>query len=255
MKKFVCLLCNCCLYISVIAQPLSLNITTDKTTSLIFPFPIRHVDRGTKDILAQQVKEADNILLVKAYTKGFPETNLSVVTDDGSVYTFTVNYLQNPAVWVYNLPQNKKATIASYANGILDNPKNIKGPKSIASKISTALIGIYTKENVSYLQVDLKNKSSMDYDIDVLGFYIRDNKRSRRTAIQENELKPLYIAGNYKKVKAHQITVFVIAFDRFTIPDTKYMAIQILEKNGGRNLLIKIRNKQIMKAVALPDLR
>lgn len=255
MKKFICLLSSCCLYISVIAQPLSLNITTDKTTSLVFPFPIRHVDRGTKDILAQQVKEADNILLVKAYSKGFPETNLSVITEDGSVYTFTVNYLQNPAVWVYNLAPNKKATIASYANAILDNPKIIKGPMDIAWKISTTLMGVYTKENISYFQMKLTNKSSMDYDTDALGFYIRDKKRSRRTAIQENELIPIYIAGNYKKVKAHQRTVFVIAFERFTIPDAKYMAMQMSEKNGGRNLLIKINNKQIVKARALPDLR
>jgi len=62
-------------------QPLA--ITTDKTTSLIFPFPIKYVDRGTKDILVQPVKENGNILLVKAATKQFTETNLSVITGDG----------------------------------------------------------------------------------------------------------------------------------------------------------------------------
>ncbi|NCU04119.1 MAG: DUF4138 domain-containing protein, partial [Chitinophagaceae bacterium] len=66
MKRFVCLLCVCWYFVSAIAQTTSLQITTDKTTSLVFPFPIRHVDRGTKEVLVQLVKEVDHILLIKA---------------------------------------------------------------------------------------------------------------------------------------------------------------------------------------------
>src|SRR5688500_12579101 len=127
MKRFVCLVCGCWLLVSAMAQTPSLCITTDKTTSLIFPFAIRHVDRGTKDVLVQQVKEADNILLVKAGAKEFPETNLSVVTDDGSVYSFGVCYDSKPSVWIYNMPVNSKAALATYANGILDNQRTMHG--------------------------------------------------------------------------------------------------------------------------------
>ncbi|NOT93933.1 DUF4138 domain-containing protein [Ferruginibacter sp.] len=127
MKRLVCLICGCLLVVSAMAQTSSLCISTDKTTSLVFPFSVRHVDRGTKDILVQQVKEADNILLVKASAKNFSETNLSVVTEDGSVYTFVINYEEKPAIWVYKLPENKKATMATYANGILDNQRTLKG--------------------------------------------------------------------------------------------------------------------------------
>src|SRR5690242_1372621 len=95
-----------------------LSITTDKTTSLIFPFPIKYVDRGTKDVIVQPVKEDDRILLVKAATKQFAETNLSVVTGDGNVYEFTVNYVAQPAELVLHLPPSKDATIAAYANAI-----------------------------------------------------------------------------------------------------------------------------------------
>ena len=104
MKRFVCLVCAFYLVISRFGQMSSLEISKDKTTSLIFPFAIKHVDRGTKDILVQPVKEADNILLVKAATENFRETNLSVVTDDGSVYSFLVNFENNPKEWIYYLP-------------------------------------------------------------------------------------------------------------------------------------------------------
>ena len=83
MKQIVCMMFGCWLFVSAIAQTTSLCVATDKTTSLVFPFSIVHVDRGTKDILVQPVQEAENILLVKAGLKDFPETNLSVFTADG----------------------------------------------------------------------------------------------------------------------------------------------------------------------------
>lgn len=96
----------------------ALSVSTEKTISLIFPFPVRYVDRGTKDVIVQPVKENESLLLVKAASKYFAETNLSVGKGDGNVYTFTVNYAANPPERILHLPPNKKATIASYANAI-----------------------------------------------------------------------------------------------------------------------------------------
>jgi conjugative transposon TraN protein len=255
MKRFVCLICGCWLSVSAIAQTSSLCITTDKTTSLVFPFPIRHVDRGTKDVLVQQVKEADNILLVKASVKKFPETNLSVVTEDGNVYTFIVNYEEKPGTWVYNLPPNKKATIATYANGILDNPLTVKKIKDKKWDMVAKVIGIYIKESVIYYQIELRNESAIDYDIEMIRFYIRDKKKGKRSAVQENELKPLYVAGNNTKVKAQQKNIIVVALDKFTIPNAKFLAVQVMEKSGGRHLAMQIDNNKIMQAITLPDLK
>lgn len=255
MKRFVCLVCGCWLFVSAMAQTSSLQITTDKTTSLIFPFPIRHVDRGTKDVLVQQVKEADNILLVKAAALKFPETNLSVVTGDGSVYSFRVNYIEQPENWIYYLPELKKSTIATYANGILDNHRTMRGIKDRRWDIAASVTGIYIKDDVMYYQIMLCNHSPIDYDIELLKFYIRDKKKSKRTAAQENELTPLHISGNTRQVKACNFSMIVVALDKFTIPDAKYLAIQLMERNGGRHLLMKVKNNKLIKAISLPDLK
>src|SRR5262245_12961156 len=185
MKRFVCLVCACYLAISGFCQMSSLEISKDKTTSLIFPFAIRHVDRGTKDVLVQHVKEVDNILLVKAAIENFSETNLSVVTDDGSVYSFVVNFDNKPPVWIYHLPTNKKETITTYANGILDNSKTMNGIKDNSWDMLAEVAGIYIKDDVIYYQIRLTNNSPIDYDIDLLRFYIRDKKKGKRTAVQE----------------------------------------------------------------------
>lgn len=254
MKRLVCLVTVSSLFISSMAQT-SLCITTDKTTSLVFPFAIRHVDRGTQSILVEPVKEVPTILLVKAAAKNFTETNLSVVTDDGSLYSFEVCYDSNPNLWVYNLPVNQKASLATHANAILDNGQTIRGIKDKKWDMMAQIEGIYIKDDVIYYQLFLSNESPIDYDIDLLRFYIRDEKKSKRTAIQENELKPLYIAGNTSQIKANSSSVIVVALDKFTIPDAKYLAVQIMEKNGGRHLFMKVNNRKIMKAIPLPDLK
>src|SRR6266542_2633211 len=77
-------------------QSYHLNITCNKTTNLIFPFPIVNVDRGSKDVLVQKVTGAENILQVKADKPNFSETNLSVITSAGKLYSFIVHYLKEP---------------------------------------------------------------------------------------------------------------------------------------------------------------
>jgi hypothetical protein len=248
------MICAGWLVVSAFAQT-RLAITTDKTTSLVFPFAIKHVDKGTSSVLAQQVKEAPEILLIKAAARDFTETNLSVVTDDGSVYAFTVIYDTRPAICVYYLPVNRTATISSYANAILDNERTTKGIKDKKYNMIVGVKGIYIKDNTIYFQVYINNDGTVDYDIDLLHFFIKDKKRSKRTAVQESEQKPLHITGNYNKVKGSHNTVFVVALEKFTIPDKKYLAIQMMEKNGGRHFLLKVRNKDIMKARVLPDLK
>jgi len=108
---------------------------------------------------------------------------------------------------------------------------------------------------VIYYQLDLQNQSPVDYDINFMRFYIRDKKKAKRTAIQESELTPLYVAGNTSHVKANNHNSIVVALDKFTIPDAKYLAIEIAEKNGGRHLFMKVNNRKIMKAIPLPDLK
>ena len=254
MKRLVWLVMMSLFFVSLKAQT-SLCISTEKTTSLVFPFSILHVDRGTQAILAQQVKESPTILLVKAAEKGFPETNLSVVTDDGSVYSFVVCYDNDPATWVYHLPTNRYATLATYANGILDNPRTMHGIKDEQWDIKAMVSGIYIKNEIMYYQLNITNSSPVDYDIDVLRFFIRDKKKGKRTAIQETDLKPLHISGNTSQVKANSTSSIVFALDKFTIPDAKYLAVQIMEKNGGRHLSMKVSNKKIMHAIILPDLK
>lgn len=47
--------------------------------------PLKSVDRGSKDVLAQKAKGVESILQVKAAKTNFDETNLTVINADGKL--------------------------------------------------------------------------------------------------------------------------------------------------------------------------
>ena len=70
--------------------PHGLEVTYDKTVHIIFPAEVRYVDLGSPDLIAGKADGAENVIRVKATVRNFPnETNMSVITEDGSFYTFS----------------------------------------------------------------------------------------------------------------------------------------------------------------------
>ncbi|MGI4832419.1 MAG: DUF4138 domain-containing protein [Janthinobacterium lividum] len=80
-----------------------MTVGFQKTTHLIFPYAVSYVDLGNGGIIADKAQGAENIVKVKASQQGFPETNMTVVTTDGRLYSFLVTYDPNPRVLNYNL--------------------------------------------------------------------------------------------------------------------------------------------------------
>src|SRR4051812_22052329 len=77
-------------------EPYPLEISVNKTSNLVFPYAIKSVDRGSPNILAQKAGNVDTVLQVKAARQDFPETNLTVITTDGRLYSFLVRYSGAP---------------------------------------------------------------------------------------------------------------------------------------------------------------
>lgn len=70
--------------------PHGLEVTYDKTVHILFPSEVRYVDLGSPNLIAGKADGAENVIRVKATVKNFQnETNMSVITEDGSFYTFS----------------------------------------------------------------------------------------------------------------------------------------------------------------------
>ena len=215
--------------------------------------------------MAQKAGGVENILQLKAGIKDFEETNLTVITADGGLHSFILNYSNEPLILnfsigktVYNKPRIQFSTenrneleIATYATIALNSPQKSKLIKDKKFGIGFMIDGLFVREDVMYFRIKLKNKSNINYDIDQLRFFVRDQKKSKRTATQEIEINPLHIDNVVEMIGHQSEESTVYAFPKFTIPEKKYLAVQLMEKNGGRNLELHIKNKTIVKATVL----
>lgn len=246
----------------------SVAIGYSKTTNIVFPYAIKSVDRGSQDILVQKAKGLENILQIKAAQRGFIQTNLTVVTADGKLYSFVLNYNeQSPQL---NLSVNKielerqeiyfseesgnKEEIQEYSKLAFYEKNKIRGGKENRHEIKFQLNGIFIQNDIMYFRLIVENSSKIKYDIDQLRFFIRDSKRVKRTATQEIEIKPTYILNDVAAIEGESENSFVFALSKFTIPEDKYLAIQLMEKNGGRHMELDVKNKKIEKVIVLPTL-
>lgn len=240
----------------------SISISTSRTSCLIFPAAVNHVDMGSPDVLVSKVKDADNLLLVKAVRINFQETNLSVLTADGKFYSIIACYDSMPGKLVYHPYKSEiafvnnqinKTDVTRYSNSLL-NYEN-KSLVAIRSRwgVQASLNSIYVKDNILFLKISISNKSPVRFDIDDVRYYVKDKKRSKRTALHEVEMLPVYKTKFSEMIYTHEKISMVVAMDKFTLPSKKYIEIEIKERNGERHLSLKFNNKNIMMAKRFSD--
>lgn len=246
-------------------DPYHLTVAFRKTTNLVFPYAIKSVDRGSKAILAQKANGVENILQVKAAALGFDETNLTVVTADGKLYSFLINFEEHPTLLSLVFENAESFTpvssilsdgpneveIERFVNQVTHRKKILSGIKDKKYGIKLSLDGLFIHEEVMYYRIKIENRTNIPYDIDQLRFFIRDRKRAKRTATQEIEINPLYVGNPTETVSGQSEQSMVYAMPKLTVPDQKYIVLQLMEDNGGRHLELKIRNKMLTQSAVL----
>lgn len=245
-------------------EPYHLTIALSKTTNVIFPYAIVSADIGSRDVLVQKAKGVENILQIKAAKEGFLQTNISVITADGKFTSLLVDYDEKPAVLnlsflatqkvenpVALLEEFNQRELERYAALAVGAKQKMRGIKATGNGIRLRLSGIFIHDQFMVFRLHISNETNINYDIDQLRFYIRDQKRSRRTATQEIEISPVFVHNNTSKVIGQSDNTIVFVVPKFTLPDKKYLALQLMEKNGGRHLKLHVKNRKIVKAVSI----
>lgn len=244
-----------------------IQIGYTKTTSIVFPYSIKSIDKGSSDVLVQKAKGVENILLVKAAKQYFFQTNLTIVTSDARLYVFVLNYdedcpdlnikAENAVVAskdiLFSLENENQKKIEQFASLALSKKKKTSGIRKSKFQIKIEVNGIFIHQDVLYLRVVFENKSKINYDIDQFRFFIRDQRKSKRTASQEIEILPLYTTSSSAVIPYKSEVIKVYVLEKFTIPESKYLTLQLIEKNGGRNLEVNISSNLTDKVFLIPD--
>ena len=261
--------------------PYGMEVTFDKTVHIIFPAAIKYIDLGSANIIAGKADGAENVIRVKAAVRNFKvETNFSVITEDGSFYTFNVKYANEPRLMSVEMKDfiHDEDTVSQPNNGLEvylkeltnespmmvqlimksiynNNRTDINHIGSMLFGVQYLLKGIYTHGGLLYFHTQINNSSNVPFDLDFITFKIVDKKVMKRTAIQETVIFPIRAFNYVTRVdgKSSERTVFTM--DKFTLPDDKQLIVQLNEKKGGRHQRFVVGNVEIVRAKLVNNLK
>ncbi len=253
-------------------EPYRITVSSSRTTHLVFPFPVKSIDRGSSDILAQKSPGTDAVLQVKADHPRIAPTNLTVITVNNRLYSFLVSYDSMPQHLtlvfdssgtgyrnVIQIDNNGKQSdpnpdavntneIQLLAHGIQNKKRDRLHLHTSHDRLQVHLTGIYTKADQYYFLFRLRNRSNISYSLGNISFTIRDAKRVKRMASQEKMIPILYQLHTDKAVQGPGRGSWVLVTSRFTLEDRKLLDIQMLEEEGGRNISFRINNRILLSA-------
>lgn len=261
--------------------PHGLEVTYDKTVHVIFPAAVRYVDLGSPNLIAGKADGAENVIRVKATVRDFrAETNMSVITEDGSFYTFNVRYAAEPLllnvemcdfihdgesanrpnnameVYLTELGSESPLLVRLIMKSIHKQDK--REVKHIGCKrfgVQYFLKGIYTHNGLLYFHTQLRNGSNVPFDVDFITFKIVDKKVAKRTAMQEQVIYPLRAFNYVTRVDGKKNERTVFALPKFTIPDGKKLVVEMYEKQGGRHQSFEVENEDLVRAETVNELK
>jgi Domain of unknown function (DUF4138) len=228
-------------------------------------------------------------LIAKTDHPKFKESSLTVIAG-GNKYLFKVKYSKLPKKTVYTFTAEdayvvteaeendeegkESATSVSYAGS--DDSYRKKSPKEIDEiaktcrkimdtrsdelkhnddngRIDFSLKNVYIYDNKLFFIVKFDNNSNIAYDIDLMRFSVENKKKSKTKVVQDRKLTPLYIHNTETHINGMQknfIKIFV--FNKFTIDEkTKLLLIESWERDGDRNLRLKLSSDIILDATVL----
>ncbi|KAA5247675.1 DUF4138 domain-containing protein, partial [Bacteroides finegoldii] len=201
----------------------------------------------------------NNQLKVSTAKDAVAYSNLFVVDKVMNTYHITIKR-GNTSVFTYNFDDQRKYTAHVDVNSeemerciqeLRTKKRNIYSLGVIENKFELSMANLYVHEGFMFFIFDLKNKSYIDYDIEFVKCFQRDQKKSKNAIQQETTIEPIYQKDFDTKIKGKSRNRLILGFDKFTIPDDKVFEIEIYERNGGRHIKLAVLNEYILSAEPL----
>ena len=248
-----------------------IKVSDMHTSHIIMPCPIQDIAVGFDNIISEQAQEIDNIVKVKSLLgegEEFFQTSITVTTKDGGIYPMLVDYEKNPEK--LNISFKRDADNAAMFSGVNANDEQMKkmaewivaqGQKindigMEEHKMTFQLNGVYTDQDVMAFYLSAKNRSKINYSVDFIRAYIRDKKTTKKTAVQEEEIFPIYTyySDERKVITGKGKLDVVLFYKKFTIPQKRMLYFEMFESNGGRQIRFSASYKVLISANIIENL-
>lgn len=253
----------------------AIYVNSDVTTHIIMPEQLKMVDISTDMIAGDQC--TDNMVRLKpvspdsiAEGKGFYHDAqfLGTITLIGerhmSQYDLIYDSRPEKAVSMYKVKytdgfsysnpgiQMPESEMANYAWAISNTKRKFNSVRSNAYGINASVFNIYSIGNYFFIDLYLKNKTNIAYDIAQLRVSLTDKKETKATNSQTLELTPSFVLNGNMSFKKDYRQVIVL--EKLTFPEEKVLNIEISEDQiSGRVITIPIEYEDILNADCFDD--
>jgi len=240
-----------------------------KNVALFFPNPIRQGITGSENFVFTYNREKEQYFGLLQATPG-KESNLLIINNNGSIFSYIVRYKEVLEKLNYFIPISKSIGNEKPITEV-DNDKEkpaerfdfktnyyerfcsylVKRRQRIG-KLNNRRDGIILKvENIVfdkeelYFVMTIENKSTLDYDVNFLNLTIQTRKKGKKKSLQSLYLEPVFKYNMPSKIKEGQKTKLVYVVPKFSISNERSVLLELNEKNGERNVKLKLLDKTI----------
>ena len=278
---FVVLL-SCILSSIAYAQQRDTIYVSDRaTTHIIFGSDLTYVDISDKVVAAKLVGTNKNILALKA-ASGFDfMTTVSAMESNGVLHTFVVKYglkhdqlivdircdsiiksnekyggTEEPKDMNASLPgiASKDPSVETYHAKKTPSLSDVAKGKQRIYHIGKSQYGImvlltdlFVVNDITYMVLEIANKSGISYDASSARFVIESKKKTKRSIEYE---RPVFAKSRFGStvVAPGASERVAFTFDKITLTKDQILALYLYETGGSRNIIIRINYIDINSA-------
>lgn len=246
-----------------------------KNVALFFPEPIRQGITGSENFVFTYNREAQQHLGLLQATPG-KESNLLIIGNSGSIFSYIIRYSEQLDKLNYFIPgsksigneipqiiQKNRETDEDPA-GIVEIDNRLPGTETYYQYFSSRLlkckrrIGRIKKRNEGinlrlenivfdreelYFVMEIKNTSSIDYELNFLDLSVETRKNGKKKSIQKLMLEPTFKYNLPGKIPEGKTVRFVYVLPKFSIAGDKVVVIDLKEFNGERDLKLRVKKR------------
>lgn len=233
-----------------------------KNVALFFPDPIRQGITGANHFVFTYNREKEQYFgLLQA--KPGDESNLLTVTSNGNVYSYILKYADKLPKLNYFIPVESSIGNEKPKNVLVAQEKKVSKLDSnkrayfqraatylLKSKYETIattykegiklqLQKIVYDKSQTYIVLEVKNNSGINFEIDYLNIYRTNGNKKRKASSQRLQQETIYKHKMPSTITNGLSQRFVYVLPKFVLGENEKLMIELKEFKGSRRIILK----------------
>lgn len=240
-----------------------------KNVALFFPNPVRQGITGKENFVFTYNMEKEQYFGLLQASPG-DASNLLIINKNGAIFSYIVVYkeelkklnyfisesnsignekptdsLRNKENETKHIATNKDFYYQKFSAYLLEQPKKFGFLVDRKHHIKLSVENIVFDRDELYIVIKIENKSTLDYDLNYLNFYVNTRKKGKKKSLQNLYKEPLFKYNVPTVILENETVRMVYVLPKFSISKERQVILELDEKNGERNLKLKISHKTI----------